>query len=303
MVTGYRVDPFLKELCYDPRINARRSPAINRGYLARLLALEVTFEKLILMNQVQQVLSLGAGYDSLYFRLANCGYMENLKYYEIDYPKSVHGKNARIMKSKYLLSMFKKKLVTNDSCYVFNDGAFNLIGCSLIELKKLEQKLKECDFDPSKKTLILTECSTTYMENEECRRLFEWLNSFVNSFVIISYEQIRPFDSFGQIMTAHFKKRNSAIKCVQHHPTIEAQENRFKGFGWGPVIVRTIEEIWKKYMNESEMTRLSELELFDEAPELMSKCLHYVLILAVKHFPFENVRLSILGFINIHLCS
>ena len=59
-ISGYRVDPFLKELCSDPKIKSRRSPAINRGYLARLLALEVTFEKFLsIPGKFKQVLSLG----------------------------------------------------------------------------------------------------------------------------------------------------------------------------------------------------------------------------------------------------
>ena len=90
IILGYRIDPFLKELCSNPNVNARRSPAINRGYLARLLALEVTFEKLLLMKQTEQVLSLGAGYDSLYFRLGNCGIMQEMKYFEIGIPTYIY---------------------------------------------------------------------------------------------------------------------------------------------------------------------------------------------------------------------
>ena len=161
---GYRNDPFLKELCFDPNSNSRRrSPAINRGYLARLLALEVSFEKLLLMKSAQQVLSLGAGFDSLYFRLSNCGLLSEINYFEVDYPKSVHNKDARISNSRYLKSLFKKKTCLDDTCYIYDDGVFNLIGCNLIEITKLEEKLKKAGFDPLKKTLILTECSTTYM--------------------------------------------------------------------------------------------------------------------------------------------
>ena len=99
--SGYRVDPFLKELCSDPSIKSRRSPAINRGYLARLLALEVTFEKFLsIPGKFKQVLSLGAGFDSMFFRLKNCGTIsEDLKYFEIDYPESVRRKGWKFSKA------------------------------------------------------------------------------------------------------------------------------------------------------------------------------------------------------------
>ena len=114
-----------------------------------------------------------------------------LFYLFLDYPKTIRGKDDRISKSKYLKSFFKKKLTIDDTCYVYDNGAFNLIGCSLTEISKLEEKLKLCDLNPQKRTLILTECSTTYMENDECQNLFQWLTIFLSDFIFISYEQIR----------------------------------------------------------------------------------------------------------------
>merc|ERR1712150_8582 len=112
------------------------------------------------------------------------------------------------------------------------------------------------------------------MENEECNNLFQFLTEKVQDFIYISYEQIRPEDAFGKIMINHFAKRNSTIKCVQHYPSIYSQKQRFLRFGWDSVVVKTIEEIWKYYINDSEMERLLKIEPFDEAAELMLKCLH-----------------------------
>ena len=90
-------------------------------------------------------------------------------------------------------------------------------------------------------------------------------------------------------MTNHFRNRNSAIKCVQHYPSISAQKQRFLSLRWKTVIVKTIEEIWKYYINESEQKRLNEIEPFDESAELILKCLHYVLIVGINSKNSQSV--------------
>ena len=82
---GYRHDPFLGVFrrradgtsCPTPA----RSAGVNRGYLARVVALENTFEKACLiysrvLRTHHNVLSLGAGYDTMYFRLRNQGVID-----------------------------------------------------------------------------------------------------------------------------------------------------------------------------------------------------------------------------------
>lgn len=281
---GYRNDPFLQELCSHKGIKSRRSPAINRGYLARLLALEVTFEKLLMSGRFKQVLSLGAGFDSMYFRLKNMGIIgDDVKYFEVDYPESVVRKDARISKSQVLRSFFKQRKSIDNKVFIYDDGTLTLIGCNMVQLQTLEYLLNHAKFDKQSPTLILTECSTTYIEAEDCTRLLTMLTQFIDRFAFISYEQIRPFDDFGQIMLEHFQKRNSSLKCVEHYPTVEHHRQRFLAHGWDDVYIDTIEHLWKTHVGSTEMSRLNSVECFDEAPELMLKCLHYVLIMGTKN--------------------
>ena len=54
-------------------------------------------------GKFQQVLGLGAGFDSMYFRLKNCDIIgDKVNYFEVDYPESVKRKDSRIFKSAYL---------------------------------------------------------------------------------------------------------------------------------------------------------------------------------------------------------
>ena len=85
-----------------------------------------------------EVLGLGAGFDSMYFRLKNCDIIpEGVNYFEVDYPESVKRKDARIFKSSYLRSFFHKRNVIKNDIFVYNDGRFTLVGCDMIQVNEL----------------------------------------------------------------------------------------------------------------------------------------------------------------------
>ena len=139
-----------------------------------------------------EVLGLGAGFDSMYFRLKNCNIIpEGVNYFEVDYPESVKRKDARIFKSSYLRSFFHKRNVIKNDIFVYNDGRFTLVGCDMIQVNELLSKFQLSGFDPNAETLILTECSTTYIHADQCENLLNMLTSYLKKFAYISYEQIR----------------------------------------------------------------------------------------------------------------
>ena len=85
-------------------------------------------------------------------------------------------------------------------------------------------------------------------------------------------------------MVQHFKRRNSPLKCVHQYPTTEKHRERFLKHGWNNVYVKTIQDIWNRFVDTNERVKLESVdEPFDEASELMLKCLHYVLIIGVKN--------------------
>ena len=52
-------------------------------------------------------------------------------------------------------------------------------------------KFQLSGFDPNAETLILTECSTTYIHADQCENLLNMLTNYLKKFAYISYEQIR----------------------------------------------------------------------------------------------------------------
>ena len=286
---GYRVDPFLRIFRAKNQSEVKhsfRSAAINRGYLARLVALECTLEKYILICSSigikHQVLSLGAGYDSLYFRLRNQGVLnpKYCSYYEVDFPVVPRTKWRIIYNNVLLKSLFKSSTSYFDKeCFLFDGGIFNMIGCNMTDTDNLEYRLNALEFDWNKLTIVFCECSLTYVEANQSIALTSWLTRKVPSMVFVDYEQICPFDSFGQIMVRHFKKRNSALKCVEYYPTVHDHMRRFLSLGWNSCHILDIDTIFRHNCGLQEIKRWQEFgEQFDEQEEFKCKCYHYIIL-------------------------
>ena len=66
-----------------------------------------------------------------------------------------------------------------------------ILGLDQMETSLLLGKFQLSGFDPNAETLILTECSTTYIHADQCENLLNMLTNYLKKFVYISYEQIR----------------------------------------------------------------------------------------------------------------
>ena len=68
--------------------------------------------------------------------------------------------------------------------------------------------------------------------------------------------KFRPNDTFGNIMVEHFQRRNSPLKCVHQYPTTEKHQERFLKHGWNYVYVKTIQDIWNRFVDTNEVAKL-----------------------------------------------
>ena len=98
-----------------------------------------------------------------------------------------------------LRSFIKKRTVIKNDIFIYDDGKFTLVGCDMIKVNALKDKFQISGFDPSAPTLILTECSTTYIHADQCENLLTMLTDYLKNFVYISYEQIRQEVSFFSV--------------------------------------------------------------------------------------------------------
>lgn len=104
---GYFNDPFLGLFV---RRFQRRSPLINRGYFSRFLAVDTILRRFLAVCDAtgdgarSQIISLGAGFDSSFFRLANQGIRAG-RFFEVDFPDVTVRKAAIIAKHAPLLKL------------------------------------------------------------------------------------------------------------------------------------------------------------------------------------------------------
>uniref|UniRef100_A0A3Q3A3N2 Uncharacterized protein n=1 Tax=Kryptolebias marmoratus TaxID=37003 RepID=A0A3Q3A3N2_KRYMA len=93
---GYFRDPSLQHFVSKV---ARRAPLINRGYYVRWRAVDHCVREFLQVTAQcpnRQILSLGAGFDSLYFRLHAYGALSQAVVFEVDFPDVARRKAALI---------------------------------------------------------------------------------------------------------------------------------------------------------------------------------------------------------------
>lgn len=92
---GYYNDDFLRVFVRKP---SRRSPLINRGYYIRAKAVDTVIRRFIAAvppSTPLQIVSLGAGFDTLYFRLRTAELLRDGDVvFEMDFPTLLKRKLA-----------------------------------------------------------------------------------------------------------------------------------------------------------------------------------------------------------------
>ena len=106
-----------------------------------------------------QIISLGAGYDSSFFRLNHQGLLcnDSVRYIEIDFPDVVEGKRKLIQANPACLKVVQE-----------SGKRYHLISVDLRNLSALSRKLldaDQCALSTSVPTMFVSECSITYMDH------------------------------------------------------------------------------------------------------------------------------------------
>eukprot|EP01138_Halocafeteria_seosinensis_P003037 gb/GECG01003101.1/.p1 GENE.gb/GECG01003101.1/~~gb/GECG01003101.1/.p1 ORF type:complete len:382 (+),score=56.12 gb/GECG01003101.1/:1-1146(+) len=291
---GYIDDPFLH---YFVKKHKRRSPLINRGYFARMIALETIATDFVNLNRRGcQIVSLGAGQDTLFFRLAK----ENLcptKFFEIDLPSVTHLKTQVLEGNTSLRQMilsddpyqtydevFRKSEVPNEAAGDFRPrgSRYALITADLADLEDLKSKLCEEAIDFSLPTLFISECVLVYMDPRQSTQLINWAGNAFPSGAFVTYEQIHPDDAFGHIMQQNLSSRGASLKGLHAYPTLTAQAARYTDNGWSYASVADMNDIYYKYIPQEKLKDAEQLEIFDEFEEWHLMMGHYCIAVAIN---------------------
>lgn len=282
---GYFADDFVKYFAGKP---CRRAPIINRGYYIRAAAVNhslTTFLKAY-SGCKTQIVNLGAGSDSSYFRLRSAKYLTNSKYVEVDFCELMVKKRDVIESEPQLLEMIGKPaapVVCSDdvhNCIVLNAQNLKLLGVDLCRPDLLTAVMEAVGVDFCLPTLILSEVVLTYLPPARSSDVIFWAYKTFRNGVFVCYEQVHPNDPFGIFMCSHFESLGSPLRSIHVYETVASQVSRYIDQGWTHVAASDMNYFYNVVVSEDERSRVELLEPFDEFEEWHLKCAHYVLLTA-----------------------
>uniref|UniRef100_A0A914LWB8 Leucine carboxyl methyltransferase 1 n=1 Tax=Meloidogyne incognita TaxID=6306 RepID=A0A914LWB8_MELIC len=277
----YYIDNFIGAFIYCA--DHHRDPEIVRGYWARTAAITSLVSQFIkISGPSAQIISLGAGFDTLYWRLKESGHNFN-KFVEFDF-SSVTSKKIRLIqrsKNVNLTGYFSRPAVESQHSDL-HCGDYHLIGADLRQIREFEQKLTTAELDNSQPTLIIAECLFVYMDLEHSYNLIKELTKYFETLALINYEQVNMNDNFSKVMLDNLNNRGIHLPGLAVCESLSAQKQRFSSVGFSMVNGWTINEIYTNFLPEQEVQRIEKLDPLDERELLTQLLEHYCLIYAFK---------------------
>jgi O-methyltransferase involved in polyketide biosynthesis len=286
---GYFADPFAALFAPSSRAGDTPLPVINRGNFARVEAVERVVRSFLEgENGPKQVVSLGAGKDTLYFRLLARGEETSslLGFFEVDLPSVVKSKLAILRRSPELSGVLDESTPLSEGGASFPLRKYHLLSADLREPAKVIRTLKAagvrvCDTNVS--TLILVECVLVYLPVPSSSALLQELsNSFPRS-TIVNYEMIKPDDAFGRVMISNLRSRGCELPGCFAFPSLASQAERFRAAGWQSVSAKDMLDVYENVLDRSKVAAAEKCEALDEVEEWQLIMRHYAFVVAAKN--------------------
>ncbi|VDN06331.1 unnamed protein product [Thelazia callipaeda] len=280
---NYFNDTFIHHFILTGESNLRRDPEISRGYWARVTAIKAIVDAFVKFQSYSgrcQVISIGAGFDTLYWRLRKEGKQFH-RYVEVDF-SSVTAKKIRQIKKAGptdLAALFceePKEAEHSD----LHAGDYHLIGADLRQLNEFKGKLERCSLDSDIPTLCIAECVLVYMGMDESHALLSALITWFKTIFFLNYEQVNINDTFGKVMVSNLNYRGIILPGLHTCESLNTQRMRFLSSGWVTVVAKTMREIYDHDIPPSYIERIEKLELLDEKILLSQLLEHYCFVIA-----------------------
>lgn len=287
---GYLNDPYAK--LFATQSSARRLPLLNRGTYVRTNAIDKLVDAFLTTSpsDPKQIISLGAGTDTRFFRLRDKFPNAKLVYHELDFSSNTIAKIHSIQKHAQLHS----KLPTSthplshqsDSYYspTYNIHPIDLRSLATQPDASSSSSLPTLrNLNPTTPTLLLSEMCLIYLPPATVSSLLQTLLTHylppTTPTSLILYEPILPHDAFGRTMISNLATRNIHLPTLTAYPALSDQRERLRQCG-----LRTgcrgadTAFIWKEWVEGGEKERVAGLEMLDEVEELELLLRHYCVV-------------------------
>jgi [phosphatase 2A protein]-leucine-carboxy methyltransferase len=239
-------------------------------------------------QSAKQIVSLGAGTDTRYFRLRDNYPDANLLYHELDFPTNTAAKLGSIQRHTELNTKLGSTPTASPPPFAPGTMSYHSLTYNLhaIDLRSLAQSDEGAtppplpNLDPSRPTLILSEMCLIYLQASTVSTI---LSTFLKKYIpsptpaaLILYEPILPNDAFGQVMISNLASRRIYLPTLSAYPELADQKARLAkdGFVDGARAADT-NWIWSNWVSENEKERVAGLEMLDELEELEMLLKHY----------------------------
>ena len=269
IMRGYYKDPYIE---YFVPNNVAQLPPMNLGYFARC---QIMLQAVLKFHKIHgdgiQVVILGCGYDTLFWRLRDMNV--NVKgWYDLDLEFVVKRKGP---------------IVAGNSIFAPLDNYY-LIECDLSKENTVKECLLKSNFDENAPTIFVDECSLIYVDPFAVDKIICYAGQLKES-AFISYGMIKPNDQFGKMMVQNFQSFGAPLKGINQYPTIQSYVERFQKCGYKKVKACDMDKAMKLILTPEDFMRVRKLEIQDDPEELSYMLSHYILAIASTENEFVTL--------------
>ncbi|KAG8929754.1 carboxy methyl transferase for protein phosphatase 2A [Tulasnella sp. 418] len=276
----YLQDPFVHHFIQRPHLVPNRPPLINIGTYVRSESIDALITEWFSRfesNISVQIVSLGAGSDTRFWRLSNGPYATQLtQYIEVDFPEVTARKLATIRKNNDLLAI-TGDLVSEQGGTGCRSLKYHLVPADLREEPQNSLSALLEILDSQTPTLVIAECVFAYMPPSASERILLWFKGHFSPIGCMIYEMFALGDSFGTIMKENLRTRNIVLPGVDGYGDLESLCTRFAACGFKNPHAKTLKSLWLESIHQSEVQRVTRLEHVDEWEEILLVLDHYAL--------------------------
>ncbi|GAB7360928.1 hypothetical protein MBLNU230_g0912t1 [Neophaeotheca triangularis] len=278
-------DPYTTDLSVSGEPIIRRYPIINLGTYVRTAAIDKLVDRFIEAEPRgrKQIVSLGAGSDTRFWRLAADKPDVNIIYHELDFASNVKQKQDAIARSDRLrhgIDHAKQRCATYD-----------LRSLDLRDLAS-DAPPEISDLESDTPTLLLSECCLCYLPPDTATKVLQYFSRRISSPLgLVLYEPIRPFDPFGQTMITNLGSRGIHMQTLKRYSSLAAQRQRLRQAGFvNGQGARDVWQIWedRAWVSQEERERVEKLEWIDEIEEWKLLGSHYCVAWGWRGDTFTN---------------